>query len=298
MVKSSMYRLSAVLIVVAVTGSLLAAQERRRAPVDRFDSADSLGGSYESGITKPYEERKLQFGGVGLVTEVKVKVGDPVEAGQVLAQLDTSVELAERRPLEIESKSMVQEEYALADKGVKEQEYLRKQELFKTRNASKSEVEEARLAVERAKASVQLAIQERQVADARIAAIDSRIALKTLKSPVSGFVQSIETGVGEVGGIDQQKYAMVVVQNDPLKVDVNIPVRDARRLKVGQALKVRYIDEDDAPWQPARIIVMKPVADRGSQTRGIELELKNDTKKPAGLRVQVMLPEDVATVER
>ena len=259
----------------------------------RAQDAGSLASQTESGITRPYEERKLQFNQPGIVTEMKVKVADPVEAAQVIAQQDITVEQAERQALEIEATSKIQEAYARADQGVKEQEYGRKQELFKTKNASVSEVEEARLAVERAKASVELAIQERKMAEAKIASLDARIAQKTLRSPLSGFVQQIETGVGEVGGIDQQKAAFVVVQNDPLKVDVNVPVRTARALKVGQTLQVRYISEDNAEWQPANVTAMLPVADRGSQTRGIQLELPNPQNKPAGLRVEVRL-SDVA----
>jgi multidrug resistance efflux pump len=194
-----------------------------------------------------------------------------------------------RIPLEIEAKSTVQEMYAKADQGVKEQEYKRKQELFKTKNASESEVEEARLAVERAKASVEIAVEERAKANAKIKEIQARIALKTLKSPITGFVQAIDTGVGEVGGIDQQKPSFVIVQNDPLKVEADIPIREANRLRVGQTLQVRYTSEDNAPWEPAVILAMLPVADRGAQTRNIVLELPNPQNKPAGLRLDVRL---------
>jgi RND family efflux transporter MFP subunit len=245
----------------------------------------------ESGITKPYEERKLQFNQPAVVMEVKVKPGEAIKAGDVLAQQDISVEEAEREALDIEAKSMVQEEFARADQGVNEYKYQRLADLFKKNNASKFEVEEARMAVEKSKASIKIAIEERAKATAKIKSIDARISLKTLKSPVTGFVQSIDTGAGEVGGIDQQRPSMVVVQNNPLKVDVNIPIREANRLQAGQVLQVRYTDEDNAPWQPAKILTMLPVADRGSQTRGIVLELPNPNNKPAGLRVDVRLGE-------
>ena len=281
------YVLAAV-VSVSAAGGLLVAQGQP------FDNEQNVLANVESGITKPFAERKLQFNQPGVITKVSVKVGDEVERDQLLAQQDITVEVAEKKPLEIEATSLVQETYAKADQGVNEQKYQRLAELLKTNNASKFEVEEARLAVERSKASVSLAGQERETAKARIASLDARIDLKTLKSPIKGYVQALEAGEGEVGGIDQQQHAMVVVQNDPLKVDVNIPVREVRRLKVGQTLQVRYTDEDNAPWQNATVKVMLPVADRGSQTRGIELELPNPNNKPAGLRVEVKLPDNVA----
>jgi len=243
----------------------------------------------ESGLTKPYEERKLQFNQPGVVTEVKVKVGDAIKEGQVLAQQDISVEEAERAGLVIEATSTVQEEYAKSDQALNEQKFKKQESLYKTHNSSYFEVEEARLAIEKSKASVKISVEERAKASAKLKGVDARMSLKTLKSPINGFVQQIDTGAGEVGGIDQQKPSMVVVQNDPLKVDVNVPVRDANRLQPGQTLQVRYTDADDAQWQPAKILTMLPVADRASQTRGIVLELPNPNKKPAGLRVDVRL---------
>jgi multidrug resistance efflux pump len=223
--------------------------------------------------------------------EVRVKPGDPIKAGDILAVQDISVEQAEREALEIEAKSTVQEEFARADKGVNEQKYARLKSLEASRTATKFEIEEARIAVERSNASIKIAIEERAKAAAKIKSIDARIALKTLKSPVTGYVQQVDTGVGEVGGIDQQKSSMVVVQNDRLKVDVNVPMREANRLQLGQVLQVRYTDEENAAWQPAKILTLLPVADRGSQTRGILLEVPNPNNKPAGVRVDVRLGE-------
>jgi RND family efflux transporter MFP subunit len=243
----------------------------------------------EAGITRPYEERKLQFNQPAVVTSVNVKPGDAIKEGQVLAQQDVSVEQAEREGLVIEATSTVQEDFAKADQALNEKKFEKQEYLFKTKNSSFFEVEEARLAIEKSKASVKISVEERAKAAAKLKGVDARISLKTLKSPVTGFVQQIDTGVGEVGGIDQQKSSMVVVQNDPVKVDVPVPVREANRLQVGQTLQVRYTDDDNAKWQPAKILAMLPVADRGSQTRGIVLELPNPNNKPSGLRVDVNL---------
>jgi len=287
------FTLSLTAVAAALAVAALSPARAQSAP-----PAPSRGSSITlvaSGLTKPYEERKLQFNQPGVVMEVKVKPGDAIKEGQVLAQQDISVEQAEREGTMIEATSTVQEEYAKSDQALNEQKFKKQESLFKTHTASYFEVEEARLAIEKSKASVKISVEERAKATAKIKSIDARIALKTLKSPINGFVQQIDTGVGEVGGIDQQKSSMVVVQNDPLKADVYVPIRDANRLKVGQTLQFRYTDEDGAPWQPAKILTMLPVANQGSQTRWLVLELPNPNNKPAGLNIEVRLGDAPAT---
>lgn len=283
---------AAAALSLAVAGSFAVAQRQDAEPAA---AEESFGLETESGITKPFEERELAFGAPGLVGEVKVKVGDVVKKGEVLAQQDISVELAEKKPLEIEASSKVQERYAQADQGVKEKELERKRQLAKTGTASKTEVEEAELAVERAKASVELAVQERDIASAKLVALDTRIALKTLKSPISGEVQAVEIGEGEIAASDSQsRPALVVVQNDPLKIDVHVPVTMVGGLTKGSVLRVRYIDEENGAWREAKVRNVNPVVKKDSQTRLVELEMPNKENRPAGLRVDVKLPERVA----
>src|SRR5689334_18633764 len=151
-------------------------------PVRAQNTPASAGSSVtlmESGLTKPYEERKLQFNQPGVVMEVKVKPGEAVKEGQVLAQQDISIEEAEREALDIEAKSTVQEEFARADKGVNEQKYKRLKNLEANKNANFLEIEEARLSVEKSNASIKIAVEERAKAAAKIKSIDARIALKT-----------------------------------------------------------------------------------------------------------------------
>src|SRR4051794_27780161 len=97
--------LSMTAVAAILAGAALFSPVRAQLSPPADSASSSSVALVEPGITKPYEERKLQFNQPGVVMEVKVKPGDPIKVGQVLAQQDISVELAEREALEIEAKS-------------------------------------------------------------------------------------------------------------------------------------------------------------------------------------------------
>jgi multidrug efflux pump subunit AcrA (membrane-fusion protein) len=253
-------------------------------------AAPDSPGRVEPGITHPSDKRDLTFSVPGLVTEVTVKDGDAVEAGAVIAQQDVSVETASKAVYDIKANSTVEEEYAKADAAQKRVELKRKENLAKTGNANALEVEEARLAVARADASVKLAGQERQVAKAQAEGEQKRIDLKRLISPVKGVVQRLETRVGEVyAGNANNTPAVRVVQNDPLWVEAKLAIPQVAAMKLKEKLQVRYPGETD--WRDAEIIFLDPEADPASDTRLVRMVMPNPEQHPAGLQVQVKLPE-------
>jgi len=238
-------------------------------------------GLNEKSFTKPSQEVDLDFPAPGLVIEVNVKEGDAVKKGQVLAKQDVSVEAANKAMYEIEANSAVEEEYAQKDLELKRVKFKR--------NATFLEVEEARLEMERADASVKLAKQKRAVAAAQAGTEQAKIDLKQIRCPLDGVVQKLDTHVGEVATNQADKPAFRVVQNNPLWVDAHLPAAVTARLKKGQQLQVRYVAEDK--WMAAEVLYLQPTVRPGSQTRMVRLELPNPDDRPAGLEVYVKLPD-------
>lgn len=246
----------------------------------------------EKSFTKPSEERALAFSAPGLVSKVVVKDGERVKKDQLLAEQDITVEKANQATYLIEANSAVEEEFAKADFDLKKVELQRKEDLFKKKNSTFLEVEEARLNVKRAEASVQLATQKRQTAAAQAAVEQAKIDLKRIVSPIDGVISKLDTHAGEVAANESNKPAIRVVRNDPLWVDVNIAAAQAAKLKEGQTLQVRYVAEDK--WMPAQVLFLQSMINRGSQTRTVRLEMPNPDERPAGLEVFVRLPDAVA----
>jgi RND family efflux transporter MFP subunit len=294
------YLLSTAAITALALGSAVAAEPARTganaagarakalAPAIATDASTS-----ERSFTKPSEERDLSFSSPGLVVKVNVKQDEPVKAGQVLAEQDVTVEMANKATYEIEANSSVEEEYAMADVELKKVELARKEKLFSgqgNKTVSQFEVEEARLNVKRAEASVKLAQQKRQTASAQAAVEQAKIDLKRIVSTVDGFVQKLDTEPGEVASNQIEKPAIRVVKSDPLWIDVNFPAASASKLKPGQALQVRYVAEENN-WMKAQVLSLQPVVRSGSQVRTVRLVMPNPDGVPPGLEVYVKLPD-------
>ena len=256
---------------------------------ERYPSRTSAG--TERAFTRPSEERKLNFGIPGLVTKVNVIEGQAVKTGDVLAEQDTTVEQANKRAYEIEAQSTVEVRYAEKDVELKRVKHEKMQGLRKLNNATELEVREAKLEVERAIASVELAKQKAAIAGAQAATEQAKIDLKQIKSTIDGVVTSLETHPGEVAEPNPHpdKPAIRVVQNNPLWIDVHFPASQVNKLKQGQQLQVRYMDEDK--WATAEVVFLNQTVRPGSQTRMMRLVMPNPDERPSGLEVMVKLPD-------
>jgi multidrug resistance efflux pump len=215
-----------------------------------------------------------------------------VKAGQVLAEQDVTVEMANKATYEIEANSAVEEEYAIADVELKKVELARKEKLFNQGNKAinQLELDEAKLNVKRAEASVKIAQQKRQTASAQAAVEQAKIDLKRIVSTVDGFVQKLDTEPGEVASNQVEKPAMRIVKSDPLWIDVNFPAAAAGKLKKGQPMQVRY-RSDETKWLKAEVLSLQPVVRSGSQVRTVRLVMPNPDGVPPGLEVDVKLPD-------
>jgi RND family efflux transporter MFP subunit len=243
------------------------------------------------GITKPSDQRDLTFNGPGIVGTLAVKEGDAVQAGQAIVEQDDTVDQATLAVIEIEATSRVQVEAAEAKLAFQKAELARKQKMFNQKVLNESELEEAKVEVVMAEKQVQLAEQERHQKELQGVEQRKKIALKHLASPISGVVAKINTHAGESPVAD--KPVMTVVQNDPLWVEVDLPVAQVKSLKNGNTLEVRYADDDK--WVTGKVIFIAPVADARSLTEKIRLERPNPELRNSGFQVEVKSPENVAT---
>jgi RND family efflux transporter MFP subunit len=243
-------------------------------------------------ISKPSEELKLSFQSPGIVKEVPVNEGDHVTAGQLLAKQDDREDQQAYNSMKLEADSTAKIDYSGVDRDVKQVALGRKQKLREQHNASDSEVEEAKLAVDLASTQIELAKLEHQQKGFDARKQEIKLELMKLTSPVDGLIQKINIGPGEMADPQNREGAIVVVKNDPLWVEMNIDTAQAIQLQLGQTLDVR--EESEQAWQKAKIIFFAPHADAASGTELVRLELPNPTGQKSGLHMQVKLPEKIA----
>jgi RND family efflux transporter MFP subunit len=258
-------------------------------------SGGALAGDEERGKTAPSKEREqIGFSVPGLVSEVLVKEGETVKAGQLLAKLDTSVEQAELDKQEYLVKSNVQLQAATAQRELAEKKLERKEKIYQDKAGSIEEVEEQRLEVTVSKLKEQLANEETESKKYDIAKLKAQIARMTIVAKEDGEIRKIDAAPGEVA--DPQKPSMVMVVNDPLYVEVNLPSRMTAGMKLGQPMQVRYLDEPNK-WHDAKVVFFDPVADASVGRQLVRLEMPNTDHRRSGQEIAVKLPQNLAAAK-
>ena len=106
-----------------------------------------------------------------------------------------------------------------------------------------------------------------------------------LAAPIAGLVEEVSVEAGE--SIGTLGPVVRIVQNDPLWIDVPVPLAQARDLKLGQDAWITFPGATSDASPNGRIINISAVADAASETLRIRIEVPNPLKRPAGERVAV-----------
>lgn len=249
-----------------------------------------------SGVTRPSEERKLSFSTQGVVAQAPVKEGDAIKAGQVILVQDDVIDKKELERLELTANSKARVEAAEADLKVKQAVLKRKTDAGPG-GFNEAEIEEATNDVTLREKQLQVAKEDQQEARIKAEQQAQKVKERSLASPIDGIIEKLVVNVGEWADPQSREGAAVVVQNNPVNVEVlDLKSSQVAQLKLGQKLQVRYEDVADKPenWQEAEIFYFAAVADAGADVRPFKLRLANAAGRPAGLHVVVKLPDNLA----
>ena len=279
-------------IVVGISGvclPVLLAANLAAAQAPAATAAAGAGAVTYPGITRPSEQRLLNFAFAGVVQKVNVKEGDTVKAGTVLLELDSRMDRSAFKAAQVDAESTLKNEYAKSDAALKKVVLERIEKLFKDNVASVTELDEKRLDAELADKRVELGAEETLTKKYEAERLKTKLDLSQLISTIDGVVQRLDVKEGEIADPNQaNRPACVVVKNDPLKVEVFLPTAISETLKPGGELEVQYPKSPD--WQKAKITFFDPVADAGSQMRKLHLEMPNPSQRVSGWEVLVRVP--------
>jgi len=253
-----------------------AAAQPPQAPAAPEDSFDCM--------ILPSELVDLGSAVMGRIEAIPVERSQYVEAGQVVATLESSVEQAAVRVAQARAQRSVDLAAGAASKDLGKKRRARAAELFERETVSldlRDEVETkatlAGLELERARENHRIAALELEGA---LAALE----LRTIRSPVSGFVVERLMSPGEV--VDEQTI-LRIAQVDPLRVEVILPSQMFSRVRPGDRAEIIPEAPLDRPGT-AEVALVDPVIDGASGTLGARLLLPNpDRSLPAGLRCRV-----------
>jgi multidrug resistance efflux pump len=247
-----------------------------------------------SALTKPSSQRSLHFSAMGIIKSIPVIEGQTITVGQLLMSQDTDIELAELERLKLDAESTARLDYAVKDRDYKA-EVVKRKTTAQGGVFSNSEIEEAKLDLERSEAQIKVVNEEQKSNALRVKQQQIKLDKMQLKSDVNGFVAMIGVREGELATPDKDRPAITVVQTDPCYVEIlKLKTAQVAKLNVGDTMEVKYPGE--ANWRTAKVVIISPVAEGGTETQMIKLELPNPEKKATGQWVIIKLPPALSNV--
>ena len=209
----------------------------------------------------------------GVVLEIHAEEGDFVEAGQVLARVET-----DRYRLQVVK--------ANANLKRLETDFQRKEELFEKKLVSAEDFERVSADYQAQKAAYDLAQLD--------------LEYTNIRAPISGFVSQRMVRAGNLVKLHEPVYR--VTSYDPLLAVLHVPERELRVLRKGLEISV-LLDAWPGELFTGEIIRISPVVDPGTGTFRVTAEVQDREQmlKP-GLfgRIEVLydLHEDVPVIPR
>lgn len=270
--RRSIVRFTAALLAAGALVSLLATSQARERTV--------VAESY-SCVSRPSEIRELGFATRGIVGELKVKPGDRVSEGDLLASLNSDVQ---RQQLAV-AKLQADDDSAIlqAETTVR----FRKTEV---EMLSRARAQDGGTDAQMREAIYRAAGAELELASARVRQQlnqtvvrreEAQLREMEVKSPIRGWVLDVLKREGE--NIDETKPVVTLVSVNPLRVDVDVPTRDAADIAVGQPAEVVWDDIDDKTPMAGTVTYKAPAGDLGARRLQLRVELPNPKEIPSGM---------------
>ncbi|MDD4889718.1 MAG: efflux RND transporter periplasmic adaptor subunit [Phycisphaerae bacterium] len=227
----------------------------------------------QRGLTRPSKKAQLAMRVSGVIATRPVAEGDRVQAGQLIAELNSELEKAS---LAI-STTKAESDHEVVAAAMSEKQSLvelgRVQDLFDHKNATKWELEKASVESEIAKLRTQYARFQRQVASLENARDAVALKERRLLAPFAGVISKTLKEAGEA--VQESQPIVELVKYDPLLVEFNVPEKLLDSIKKDELAEVTI----EGRTAQAKVIMVDPQVDSASGTGRVRLELANPDAK-------------------
>jgi len=242
-------------------------------------------------VILPDEQVEVSSPVPGVIAAVSVKRSDRVQHGQIVARLESSVEEATVALAAVRAATDAEIRLRRVEHGYDAQHHGRLRVLHTRHAASAQSLDDAERVAEAARLRVRLAEDRRREAVFERRRADAVLGLKTIRSPIDGVIVQRHKTVGEY--VEDQPIVRIA-RLDPLRVEVIVPLALFGTVHAGMQVAVRPEVDPDRE-RIATVTAVDAVADPGSGTFGVELELPNPKLAlPAGIKCKGRLLARVA----
>ena len=229
-------------------------------------------------MVKPEMYIELSSPVTGVLEKVYVSKGDHVAKGQVLAQLESSVELAKVNQLKFEAANNSEIDNRKAQVEFSLRNRQRSQELYQKGSLSKGEKDKAETEAILAETELARAVEQKKSAGLMLEVAKAQLALKTIKSPIDGIVIDRYAMIGESV---ENRAIMKLAQVNPLRVELVAPTEYFGLIKKDMVVEIRPERPENRSFQ-ATVTVVDQLIDPASGSFSVRMALPNPDDKLIG----------------
>jgi len=233
------------IVLVAVVAVSVTKDSRKRVAVqtEKVARRDLLSLVTASGEVRPKRFVNVGANVSGRITELKVKEGDQVKKGEVLARIDSTRFAADaRQALKALEAARQELERAQADHEATRLSFERTQRMHEGRLVSDQAFDQAQAELKMKRANVEAQRQRIAQLGAALESNQDTLEKTTLVSPMDGVVTSLQKEEGEVvigAQSFQPTVVMTVADLSVMEAEVLVDETDIRNVRLGQEAEVR-----------------------------------------------------------
>ena len=229
-------------------------------------------------MVKPEMYIELSSPVPGVLEKVWVNKGDHVVKGQIIAQLESSVEAAKARQAKYEaaSDSEIKNRKAHLDFALRNR--ARSDDLYQRGSLSKTEKDKAETDVALAQTELAKAMEQKKTAVLKLEVANAQLELKTIRSPIDGIVIDRYAMIGESVA---EKAIMKLAQVDPLRVELVAPTEYFGLIQKDMEVEVRPERPANKSFK-ATVTVVDQLIDPASGSFSVRMALPNPEDKLVG----------------
>ena len=263
------FRLQSLLIAVVVASGMATATTHAQSPGVRDSSTNQQ--IYE-GFTEPKYDIMVAATEIGRLEKLLVEIGDEVEAGQIVGELENSLQQSAVQIAELQSNLQGELEGSRAELELQRSRTSLLRQLAKDRMARPDELARAETDLRIAAAKLLAAEEQLKLRKLELERYRLQLERRLVRIPMNGVISEIFHRTGEYITPTEPAVVRLLVL-DKLYGVFNVPVEEIKTIQVGTPTRVYLRSQGKAV--NAKVYSISPAIDGESGTVQLRVELEN-----------------------